>query len=373
MGKKNFKDYGDIYIFLANRNYHPGEQVNGMVYINLEKTFPAGTITLKLEGKEKFKHFWAEWYYVTNPNGTRRRRKEIKEESEKKGAFKGEFPIASFPGKKIPAGQYQFPVSFVLPDKIPSSFYSKWTTEGQKCYAKIEYEMKVKLEKGKDGDDLLKCKQTFIVNAPLKSMPMSKSKTEVKNVVCYWCLSKGKMKISSHLDKDAYMPGEKAKAFVEVENGSSYKCEKLTGEFIQYIEMKGKTTVKKDRVLSISKGDSIEAKENATGDNARNMEMVIKGVAQDGEDGVKFYNTSCEGKIIKCHYQLAIVGHMECLDCICDQKPDCDIPVQIYTPSMPAMPEYAPLVKWAPQMYPMYTADLNMHGGGQMQMPPGPM
>ncbi len=69
MGKKNFDDYGDIYIFLANRNYHPGEQVNGMIYVNLGKTFPAGAITFKLEGKEKFKHYWADHRQETGDDG----------------------------------------------------------------------------------------------------------------------------------------------------------------------------------------------------------------------------------------------------------------------------------------------------------------
>jgi sporulation-control protein spo0M len=372
MGKKNFDDYGDIYIFLANRNYHPGEQVNGMVYVNLGKTFPAGAITLKLEGKEKFKHYWAESHQVND--GTNRTERVIKDDSEKKTAFKAEFPIASFPGQKIPAGQYQFPVCFVLPSNIPSSFNYKWKNEGKKCYAKIEYEMKVKLEAhGEDGDDLLKRKQVFIVNAPLKSWPESKSKSETKEITCYCCFGKGPMKISSHFDKDAYMPGETAQAYIEVENGSSYECEKITAELIQYIEMKGKRTVNLDKTLSSTDGDSVSAGKNCTGENARMMRIAINGVDQKDDDGNVFYNTTCSGKIIKCHYKLSIIGHMECKGCICDKAPDCDIPIQLYTPSMPTMAEYMAPTGWAPQMYPLYTADL---GGAQMeggyQIPPGP-
>jgi sporulation-control protein spo0M len=372
MGKKNFDDYGDIYIFLANRNYHPGEQVNGMVYVNLGKTFPAGAITLKLEGKEKFKHYWAESHRVND--GTNRTERVIKDDSEKKTAFKAEFPIASFPGQKIPAGQYQFPVCFVLPSNIPSSFNYKWKNEGKKCYAKIEYEMKVKLEAhGEDGDDLLKRKQVFIVNAPLKSLPESKSKSETKEITCYCCFGKGPMKISSHFDKDAYMPDETAQAYIEVENGSSYECEKLTAELIQYIEMKGKRTVNQEKTLSSTDGDSVSAGKNCTGENARMMRIAINGVDQKDDDGNVFYNTTCSGKIINCHYKLSIIGHMECKGCICDKAPDCDIPIQLYTPSMPTMAQYMAPAGWAPQMYPLYTADL---GGAQMgegyQMPPGP-
>ena len=91
---------------------------------------------------------------VTNkPNNNDAADQDEEEEEEDKTVciFKAEYHIFTFRGKHIPVGQYEFPFTFTLPDKLPSSFQYV-NPEGDSF--QIKYSIQVYLD---DEEPLLEC------------------------------------------------------------------------------------------------------------------------------------------------------------------------------------------------------------------------
>lgn len=372
MGKESMSKYGTFFIQLENYNSSPGAQVNGTVSLDLRLNFPASNIMIKLEGKEKTK-FWKsrQVYSHTDKDGVTHYRTEWYPVYGRHRIMNYEFPVAAFNGGFIPAGQYQIPFTFQMPSNVPSTFHKTWYDYSD-CYAKIHYELKANL-KSLHGKDLLKFKQPFTVNNSLHAPVQSKAVMVDKEVVCFCCCSKGKVKLNSYFEKNAYQPGETCYMVAEVTNDTSVKVEQLQAVFYQSIHLQadgwwGSHSKSWTSALSSRNGSSYEPNTAKVGANAERIQVELKGLdIRGGEDAgqVGGFNTTTHGKIIQCSYYVSAKCMMDTCIC-CDEHPNATIGVEIYSDPKPTQPTFVAPPNWAPQMYDMYTANLT----SQFEAPP---
>jgi hypothetical protein len=365
MGKESMSRFGTFFVQLECHNYSHGQQVNGVVMLDLRANFPSSNITIKLEGKEKTK-FWKsrQVYSHTDSEGRTHYRTEWYPVFGRHRIMNYEFPIAAFNGGFVPAGQYQLPFSFQLPSGIPNTFHKKWTDYSD-CYAKIHYELKSKLQSSY-GKELLKFKQPFSINNSLSAPIASKAVKVDKEVVCFCCCSKGRVKLNSYFEKNAYQPGETCFMVAEVENETSVKINHLKAVFFQHINVVangwwGTQSKSWNHNLSVDYGGSYEPKTSRVGENAERIQvnlgnLEIKGGDDAGEVGG--FNTTTKGHLIQCDYFVSAVCDMDTCIC-CDEHPNATINVEIYNDPKPTVVQFVAPPGWAPTQYDHYTANLN--------------
>lgn len=114
-------------------------------------------------------------------------------------------------------GAYSFPFTIELPNDLPGTFNAKM----KRFEARIEYEVKVELIERREF--ICKDKVFIIVEQVLGSNRQSILKTQTDRLVCCDCINKGTCNVSAHVDKHAYLPGETARLWMEVDNSKASK------------------------------------------------------------------------------------------------------------------------------------------------------
>jgi len=358
--------YGVFFVQMESYNYSPGQQVSGQIFLDLRVNFPAACIIMKLEGKEKTK-FWKskQVYSHTDSNGTTHYRTEWYAVYGRHRILHYDFPVANFNGGFIPAGQYTIPFTFALPHNIPNTFRHDWH-DPYDCHARIHYEIKAKLEQNSgNGNDLLKFKQPFSVNAQLTGVASNKATETDKEVVCCCCCSKGRCKITGYFEKDAYQPNEIAYMVSEVQNETSVNINSLQAVFHQRLWVEahgwwGSHNKSWERNLATVNGRSYQAKESSVGQNAERLAVPLKGLEiKRGDDAgtIGGYNTTTHGKLIRCDFFISARTEMDTLIC-CDEHPAATIPILVYHENKPTQSQWVAPPSWAPTAMDMYTANL---------------
>jgi hypothetical protein len=82
----------------------------------------------------------------THADPNMERRRILLDHYQYKPVFNHKFPVYQFGGVFIPAGQYSFPVSFVLPQGMPATFNYEFNDHGSQCFADISYTMVASLD-----------------------------------------------------------------------------------------------------------------------------------------------------------------------------------------------------------------------------------
>lgn len=186
--------------------YHPGDQVNGFIFLNLHDVKKTNTIYMVVNGVEETKlveskymtqdeymrsyryhgkntEYWGYSRYGNNmhakydfwdsiehtnrragTDGAQETRLVHLDHYQYKVVFSHMFPIYVFPQQYIPPGQYQFPFSFTLPVGMPASFNYEWVESGRNCYADISYSITTSMDSTGWFSSPIKCTETFLVN-----------------------------------------------------------------------------------------------------------------------------------------------------------------------------------------------------------------
>ena len=139
--------FGTIYVQLNKGNYTPGEQINGVVYLNVEVDYPGHCeVRLNISGLEDTKLIerWTETKSSTDSEGNSTTEYETRytDHHEINTFFNYSFPIYKFSTSYVPAGNYTFPICFVLQKGIPSTFFYEFVQYNTKCHAKVNYSIK---------------------------------------------------------------------------------------------------------------------------------------------------------------------------------------------------------------------------------------
>lgn len=359
--KKSFTQYGTLNISLEKALYSTGDQVNGVINLDLVQDFPSSKIILKIIGKEKTR-YWKEYTTEsTGINGDTVYHNYTCPKDNAHKCFDFEFPAASFPGNTVPAGQYQIPFSFKLPKNTPSSFYHEWHKLGL-CYAKIYYTAKVKLErkvtnKSFENQCLLKHKTTIIVNASQFTAVIGQKVPLDKEVVSDCCIRKGDFKMIAYFEKNAYKPNETAYLVIEAANETTVKCKQIYGNFIQEIEflnMIGEYGNK--TVLQTVKINGMEPGERWSGEDAKRIQIPLTGIRISSGANRGAMNTSVRGSIVRCTYYISVQTDMEA-DIYCDEHPSTRIPINLYNESPPVTGAFVEPPNWYPKVLDAYNVE----------------
>lgn len=118
-------------------------------------------------------------------------------------------------GQFLLPGQYEFPFSFKLPSQIPGTFHQV----ERNLNVSISYTIEAFLEPFDKATPKLKYKSRFIVREPIRGPIQTVSKSTETKVVCYGCYkSHGSTVINAIFEKNAFCPGEEARAIIHVDN-----------------------------------------------------------------------------------------------------------------------------------------------------------
>lgn len=101
--------------------------------------------------RRRFTERWDYWddipsNFRRSNEGEMERRRIILDHYGFNSIFNHKFPVFQFNGSFIPAGQYSFPVSFVLPQGMPATFNYEWPEFGRNCLADTSYTLVASIE-----------------------------------------------------------------------------------------------------------------------------------------------------------------------------------------------------------------------------------
>jgi Arrestin (or S-antigen), N-terminal domain len=311
--------WGQIYIKLDKGSYSPGQQVNGTIYLNLMNTMPGATqVIMSLSGMEDTKLIERkeriEYYYV---NGERRSRTEVYyvTHRDSNSFFNHRFPVYTFGTPYIPAGQYSFPISFVMPSGLPSTFNYHFEKHGSN-HAKVNYVMTAKIISTQVKANVL-CTQSLIINQEqvISTGMQKKERHQIIKSCC--CINKGEAVLKTYFEKSEYVPGEMAYMICEVDNS---KCkadvEYISGKFIQHIRIHAGSyhdLLKFEH--QVMKVNGIKQGEKREGENACRLQVPLRDNRQQA------VQPTCRGKLVVNEYSLSNKIKMDACIC-CDDHPE---------------------------------------------------
>jgi hypothetical protein len=273
-------------------------------------------------------------------------------------------------GQIISPGQYSFPVSFMVPQGLPGSFFFM----GGSTVAEIEYDVEAFLKPERDNIPKLKHKRDVVVREHLQGNIQTKEVTITKPLKTWCCIDSGTVVMKTSFEKSAYAPGEEARVITEVDNSKSSLCIM-------------NTTFSLNQTLNLTAG----AHHRNFGFNIRSLDL---GGAQPGEsfkgdsckigsiqlppgqeghskdfrgenaeivdtplDPKMVLTPSTHGKLVKSDFYLNVSCNVDGCLC-CDVPPSTSLPIQIYSAARMQVPDPQPPANWQPKQMP--TANLTI-------------
>lgn len=334
---------GSMYIKLDKGDYSPGEQVTGVVMLNLMSIFNNGTVYLTVAGVEQVKLVER----VTVGTGEQRK-EENRIHTDRNFFFNNRIPLYHFSGGFAASGQYSFPFCFPLPSGLPSSFKFTFKQHGEDCFASTSYELKASLENGHETS--LFYNIPLAVNQPMQ-LDNASSRMEMTSKINHCCcIDKGTSKIVSYFEKKEYFPGETAYLITEADNTQSQAAIKsIAGTFKQEVRLRAGTY--EDRIhidLKDVRLPGMMPGEQRTGPNAIRIEVPLVNHSHYAkENGIQ---PTSRGKLITNEYFIKNKLSMDVCNC-CDTNPQCTLKLNIRNPSINYNPWQSMPSNWNPQVF----------------------
>lgn len=348
---------GTLYLTLNKNLFSPGSQVDGTISANLFQTLPgASEIVVNVKGLEETKlveRVESTEYYTENGEEKSRTVVDYRTHTGSNQFFNQTFVIYNFGTSYMPAGQYSFPVSFVLPSGLPSTFNHDFTMHGYSCYAKVNYVMKASIPTNLPGQThSLSRVASLIVNQPFSLGSGNCRKHLNKNITSWCCCDQGNTDIVTYFEKSEYVPGETAYMIVEVDNS---KCQanilEINGVFYQNLKLvAGGFSHTENYNHRDCRLNGIKAGEAVVGQNAQRLGVRI--LNKNGSAP----QPTCLGKLVQNQYGLMSKIKLDNCEC-CENAPSCAIGVNIRNPE-PDDPQQQLPSGWQPTVMRRYTASL---------------
>lgn len=305
--------YGNLSIQVEQPKYYSGQQVNGWIYLNLFKPFPTGSMEVMITGKEKTKYVTVTTHNSTHNNNAfvTANQKQVSVHKDKREFFGFHYQIQSVVPNQFPAGQYSYPFTFLLPQNLASTFDYSWMEEGYHCHAKIEYKLKAVL-KNDQKKKLLMEKSPILVDRSPKEMAgfeqVSKYNAQVKG---YCSIDKGTIYMTGYCQKVEYVVGEEASIKLEVDcSNMKANITKISCRLLQVIRM-GKGGGKQfSNVISEKILPGVNIGQVIAGTNAFVFSLPIRTGGP--------YQSSTNGEIVQCEYQLEQLCDVDRCQCCND-------------------------------------------------------
>lgn len=361
--------FGTIFIQLDKGSYAPGQQVNGTIFLNVVQNFPgANELWVTISGMEDTKlieqksrqvsyyennetKYRTEYYYVTHQDYNT--------------FFNHKFPVYNFTSMYVPAGQYTFPVSFVLPSGLPSTFNHTFYKHGN-CHARVNYVLQASIRPiNMPGIPGIQCVQAFVVNQEMVLQTGMQRKEMDKQIVSCCCIKRGRTKIVTYFEKSTYEPGEIAFMVTEVDNshGKSEILE-IRGIFKQSLKITARGYTEfimlVHQTVSIK---GIKAGESLLGDQAKRIQIVLR--SQSGS----LVQPTCRGRLVSNEYSLVNKLKLDACLC-CDQSPAHELALTVRNQDL-HYEKWADMPSnWSPQVMGSYNAQFTSEYSEKIFYPP---
>ena len=357
--------FGTIHVQLDKGGYAPNEQVNGTIYLNLMQNFiGASEVWITISGTEEThlieRKEFNEEFEVDGRTETRKHVEKIPHH-ETNSFVSHRFQIYKFPTPFVPAGQYSFPVSFVLPKGLPSSFSFSETKDGDHNYGKVSYVLRAMVGSPDLGPSSIRSTQEFNVNQEL-GLEGGNQKKQVIQQMSNCCASKGTCQITAYFEKTEYFPGDIAFLVVEVDNTHGQApLTDIKGKFTQTMRIHSQGYSDRFQIdHHIVRLGGLPAGSKFVGEQAKRLQLKV-----DSSKGVPLQPTS-RGKLISNEYFLEVVIEPDtCCDCSKNEA-TANLKLSVRNRDLVYPPWTAP-PNWAPQIMGQYTAQFT----SEFALPPG--
>ncbi len=361
--------FGTIYIQLDKGSYAPGQQVNGTIFLNVLQNFPGANelwvtisgmedtllveqksrqVSYHVNGETRYK---TEYYYVTHQDFNT--------------FFNHKFPVYKFTAAYVPAGQYTFPISFLLPSGLPSTFNYTFYKHGN-CHARANYVLQATIRPiNMTSVPPIQCIQAFVVNQEMVLNAGMQKKEMEKEITSCCCIGKGATKIVTYFEKNTYEPGEIAYMVTEIDN-SRCKADifEIRGLFKQTLRITARGY--SEYIMLVHQTISlkgIKAGETLLGEHAKRLQIVLR--SQSGA----LVQPTCRGRLISNEYSLVNKLKVDAILC-CDHNPAHELGLTVRNQDLHYEKWSEMPSNWNPQVMGAYNAQFTSEYSENVFYPP---
>lgn len=282
-----------ILIHTDSRQYYSGEEVTGKVILTLAEPLEIDSLNLKLSGYEHAEFQFKDTRTVDSvgPNGTVTTTT-VSGTNFANGTntIYGREYVLFDCHSTLEAGVYTFPFKLRLKENIPGTFW--YRKDGLESQAEVDYQITAAVKSHLTSE--LQCSTGLVIAQPVKEEIMSAETYQEAKVSFMYCIPRGQVSLSAAIDKTAYSPGDPVMLSLIVDNSKSnvdlprfsFKLERTIS-----LVAEGKThyrtnIVAKNQIEGVPKGDKAER-------------IMTVNLPIDTE-------TSTDGQLIKCYYELVV-------------------------------------------------------------------
>lgn len=251
-------------------------------------------------------------------------------------------------GSIVKPGNYSLPFTIRTPQHIPGTFFLK----SRKYDAKVVYHVSaliVEQLRTQANNQIGKHKVPILIKQCINSERYSLLNDNTILLRGCSCFARGESTIRAHLNKNAYLPGEIANIWVEVDNSRSrLTLKSITIRLFQVTWLfsnNNMTSTFKKRIFSNKTNVHLPRGDKLLSENALSVDIPLN-----------FKKTSLdlcgttEGKIVKCRFEIEITSSYGMFNSI---GPGLDIPILIYPHAVNFTPSATAPEEWNPIEMPM--------------------
>eukprot|EP00347_Sterkiella_histriomuscorum_P012570 403368060 len=336
--------------------YSPGEMVMANIHVRVVTQIDASHIEIEIKGKERCQLNAKKYriYYV-NVNGRQESKRQYyyEQEKEKRKILEHRQAVFQFPTGTILPGDYVFPIQFLVPSGIPSTFsYANFDIQEQP-QVQVKYSITCKMAI-RSIAFVHKHKQPFIIQELLKSIQSDIHGSQEAKIVSGCCINQGISKIDVTFDKNAYYAHETAKTKITIDNS---RCNLDMGvislSIQQYISIQANGYKYSNSLSLINRTESgpkarykkIEKELSLDLNQVQVKNQPTKFKDADLFMGVNYslnlMQPACHGSLIKNEYNLAVNTDFNGKCTCCSKWPSVKTPV-IVLPAANVMPHGIP-------------------------------
>ncbi|CDW78366.1 UNKNOWN [Stylonychia lemnae] len=323
--------------------YEPGEVITGKVYIRCSRPIDAKHIELKIKGKEKGSWMDTVHKTVRNPDGSSTVETEKVKRKHRREIMDSKAPCFVFNSNLVP-GDYVVPFGFQLPENVPSTMFFKDTHDHRKPKAQVKYSIKGSLETRSDKNEM-SYKQILIVREKPPHLQEDITKASENKITTWCCVDQGVSKIQVQFDKNTFMPHEKCKSEIKLDNSRcniALNTVRFTME--QEITIKCGTHIYRSvRTIKEKHDNGVPARSTQVGEKELEIDLSeikypvpqhrkkqgqLKAVSIEDAFQMSQAQPACHGHIVKNEYYLAVRTVFDGCTC-CADLPMARIPLVI--------------------------------------------
>ena len=351
MGNKLVSDssYGKIMIRLNKGKYTAGDQVEGMIYLDLYTPFPTSVLNLLITGREKVRII--ESRMVNNPANNRMEEK-ISIHEDERNFYEHNFPIYTVNAMNFLPGQYTFPFTFKLLENLPGSFHHTYSKGGHSGYGIIEYEIFAGFKSLTsslaffDSVNMLVDQRAELTNGPVQTQ------TD-RNFTGYCYKNLGGIGLKCQFDKDRFVVGDNANMNIEIDaTNAKTDVTKINVSLVQEITFKTNNSAHNyiySKTISNFMLGGVKAGSKKVGMDSIPVTMNIR---PDREE-----QATTVGELVKNNYRLSVATELDSCLC-CDSPPMAGADVRIFNKALP-MPEPFNVPNFQPKIMDPYVCTVS--------------